>query len=424
MSLLTNKKFIFSIFIIVVLLVLRDILDINISQYIIFGAMLVTVTLLPYYDALYYTSFACGIISGVNAYFLLFAYIILILKDKKPPTTIQILPLLFFLLLEFINNVFWTSDISFAQYLLYASYLAVFFYFSFLKDSHVVYQRIITSFIIGLAVTLIFVSFGILENPQLLMMDESMSRGKMGFSQDLSSTHFVLNANTIGYFSCTLLSFLFLGYKSLGCTKLAYYILLSVALISGLLSQSRTWIFIVIIGGFFMLLSSDFKQKVRLIIGILVMLTMIAISASELMDYILTGVMNRFESEDIHTAGGRTEIFTKYNEFMFSNPRYFFGGTGILKYREIAHIMNSCHNGTQQIFVSYGLIGLLFLFLFIVKSFKLRCDRCTIVNYISAIIPFLFIQSIQFINPHYLMFPIAMSAIILRIPQKSTYRIA
>lgn len=385
--------------------------------------MLVTVSLLPYYDALYYTSFACGIISGVNAYFLLFAYIILILKDKKPPTILQILPLLFFLVLELINNVFWTNDISFTQYLLYASYLAIFFYLSFVKDTPEVYQRIVTSFIIGLAVTLIFVSIGILENPQLLMMDESMSRGKMGFAEDLSSTHFVLNANNIAYFSCTILAFLFLGHKSLGCSKLVYYILLLVALISGLLSQSRTWIFIVVIGGFLMLLSSDLKQKIRLVIGIFVMLAIVAISASELMDYILTGVMNRFEAEDIGTAGGRTEIFAKYNQFMFSNPRYMLGGTGVLKYREVAHITNSCHNGTQQVFVSYGLIGLLFLFLFIAKSFKLRCNQCTIVNYISSIVPFLFIQSIQFINPHYLMFPIAMSALILRVPQKPINRI-
>lgn len=414
---LKNWKFILPVFLLILLLVFRDVAAININQFIIFAIMFISVALLPYHYGLFYTSFACGIVSGINAYFLICAYVILLFKSRRLPTRLQILPLVLLLLVEFIDNAFNGSSISVGEYLLFGSYLAIFFYYIFLNESPAIYRGIIVSFLIGLAVTLTLVSVGVIKNPQLLLMDEAIERGRMGFSGDLASTHFALNANNIAYFSITLLAFLLLGSKTLGLNRVMYFFLIIIAVLSGLLSQSRTWVIVLGISLILIMLLSNFKQKLTIMFAFTLILLIVLYFSGDLMDVILSGLKVRFETEDIGTAGGRTDIFTRYNRFMMDNPRYIFTGTGTLNYREVANVANSCHNATQQLFVCYGLFGIILYSVIFRKTLLLRSRGITYANYIAAIVPVMFIQSIQFLSPHYLMLPVAMSALVLRIPK-------
>lgn len=378
--------------------------------------MIISIALVPYRYGLLYTAFACGIISGINAYFLICAYIVLLLKSYKKVKIRQILPLIVLVFVEFLNNLFNGSTIDPGQFLLYVSYLSIFFYFIFLNESPELCRDVIVSFMIGLAVTLCIVSIGVLKDPQLLLMDEAIERGRMGFSDDITSTHFALNANNIAYFSCSLFAFLLLGTKTLQLNKLLYFTLLIIAVLSGVLSQSRTWVILICISIIILSIGSNFKQKFRVLLTVSVLFLLTALLANDLMDALLSGLRARFEIDDIGTAGGRTDIFAMYNRFMVENPRYLLSGTGVLNYHEVTNIPNSCHNATQQVFVCYGLLGILMFTTIFIKTFLQRSRGITYTNYIAVLLPLFFIQSIQFLNPHYLMLPIAMAVLILRIP--------
>ena len=419
MDIFKDRSFIISIIILPVILVFRDILGINVNQIMIFMTMAISVIVLPFRSALCYTAFSCGIIAGVNAYFLGVAFILLLVKSKRSISFVRLLPVILLLVLEFLNNILILGNVNFAQLLLYASYLSIFFYFLCLKGDSILYREITVSYILGLAITLLIISFSILQNPLIFQEGEELARGSMGVIDDDTSTHFALNANTLAYFSIALLVILFLGYNNLKINKYLFYILLLISVISGVLSQSRTWLILVCVIFVMLIFCLNIRGKFKLLFLSMVFSLTAIIFYKDFIYIIYDSFFSRFNELNIETAGGRTEIFRNYNVFMWSNPQYVLTGTGCLQYKQVAGIENSCHNAIQQIFVSYGLVGLLIFVISYVRSMKIGNTRTSFISYIIALTPILFIQSIQFLHPHYLMLPVAMCVIASRIPYQT-----
>ena len=129
---------------------------------------------------------------------------------------------------------------------------------------------------------------------------------------------------------------------------------------------------------------------------------------------IYNSFLGRFEEDNFATAGGRTDLFKEYNDFMAQNPRYWLAGTGVVHYKEICNCSNSIHNGIQQIYVCHGIIGVL-LFSFVIVGFYKKYHKAKLIQYLPFIAVFIFDQSIQFLHPHFLMFPFICASCALKL---------
>ena len=90
----------------------------------------------------------------------------------------------------------------------------------------------------------------------------------------------------------------------------------------------------------------------------------------------------------------------------------------MVHYKEVCKQRNSIHNGTQQIYVCYGSMGII-IYLVVIVIFKRRyikkSSNLRIQNFIPLFACFLFDQSIQFLLPFVLMLPFVASVLPLRL---------
>ena len=413
-----NIKVIICVLMTSIALILRDIVGIDINQYVIFLFMSIFFIVLSKRDAHLYLAYTCGIIFGVNAYILLIGMLTIILKDFRQIKK-DITFLLFFLILflwEVCNTFLNYSSPEFSVLLLYAAYLLVFFYYFFISKVRPENKDTLLYYSLGLGVALLIVSIGILRNPMELIFDSNAeSRAAMGFVDNQTRTHFYANANTIAYFSIVLLSLVLSLRKSIFKPNALFYSLLIISLLAGVLSTSRTWILlcIMILITLFLLGSSSTKFKSILIS--LAIFVVIVYFFPNFVTVAFDGFRSRFELGNIETAGNRTELMKEYSMFMTTHPEYVLQGTGAVYYKSIAQCSNSIHNAFQQIYVSYGLLGCVFFLLSLFISLRQREPNNSIIYYVPFISAIMFVQSIQFLNPFYLMIPIALTSVAFKI---------
>ena len=193
-----------------------------------------------------------------------------------------------------------------------------------------------------------------------------------------------------------------------------YVVLMVIAIASGLLSFSRTWMLVVAVIMLWYLIFE--KQRNKLFMVVLMFLALFVVISQGWIEQILLTFTDRFELQNMETAGGRTELFHIYNEFWLSDISYVFFGTGTTFYKIIANMPLSIHNSIQQIYVCQGLFGLLiYILVAIYFSRNYSSPYKDYVSYIPLIAVFLFSQSLQFLMPQFLMFPILGAAYVLRI---------
>ena len=112
------------------------------------------------------------------------------------------------------------------------------------------------------------------------------------------------------------------------------------------------------------------------------------------------------DSNDLATAGGRTTVFQKYSDYLADNPLSLLFGTGAVYYREATGVGLSTHNAIQQILVSYGLLGLIIFVIALLKNVRRYFNRNNVMTILPLCMTLLFVQTIQFLNPYFLMCPI------------------
>lgn len=413
-----SNSLLISIIITSLVLIIRDIVGIDINQYMIFLLMSVCFIILPKRDVHSYLAFTCGIVYGVNAYILLVGVCTILLKDSKIISK-NFCFILFFLILifwEIVNCNVHYLDPQFSNILLYAANLLVFFYY-FLKPKRIASNReTLLFYSIGLGLTIFIICVGILRNPLDLVFDTASDvRGAMGFSDDHNETHFFANANNLAYLSIVLSSLVLSLRKQIFHSNVVFYTLLILSLLAGLLSSSRTWTLLCILLFILLFLLINFKTKLKAVIISFVIVAIILSIFPNFITVTFEGILGRFELDNLATAGNRTNLFNEYSNFMSSNSEYTLTGTGAIYYKDIAKCSNSCHNAFQQIYVAYGLLGCIFFISAFFMSIRNRERSCSIINYLPFIFALLFIQSIQFLNPFYLMIPVAFTSIAYKI---------
>ena len=162
-----NIKVLLLILLTSVILVIRDIAGIDVNQYLLFILMASFFVILDRKGSIIYLAYVCGIITGVNAYILLVGLFSVLIKDigylRHSKSFLYLA--LFTIVWEGINDLFNYPLSRIDQILLYFGYILVFFYYLMINKNKVENKSVIFYYSIGLAVTLLIISVGVLRNP-------------------------------------------------------------------------------------------------------------------------------------------------------------------------------------------------------------------------------------------------------------------
>ena len=380
----------------------------------------VTAMILDYKHIIYLLCFlfplSCGI-PGNYIYPLL--CLLLVAKDKE----FSVRKLMFFVVIffcEIAHYAFYDFDVRVAEVIGYSSFLFMLSYLVGDRSDDVDYAKCLTYFSIGVAIVLL----AIVINTELMMsqimispMNENIRLGDTTAFEDIEVERmkFSLNANTIGYYSIAAISCLLVLQYYKKINPILFLSIFAISFYGGVLSISRTWIMLMVVS-IIVYLGLQQRDRFRglLLIGILVIGVICFLSKNaELLDLFIARFTD--DTKNIETAGGRTIIFSKYNEYLADNPISLIAGTGAVYYRNVTQMYESTHNAIQQIVVSYGLLGLgLFLYAFI-NSAKKYGSKKELVTWLPICMTVLFVQTIQILNPYSLMCPIIVAFFALKL---------
>lgn len=319
---------------------------------------------------------------------------------------------LFVICFELFHYMFYDFETSFIEV---GSYCCSIFIICLLCRSElkIDYSYPILAFCIGCSVLLTIVFLMFVKGGDAAMVVE-MSGRMGGDVVHANDEEMVLktNANVIGLMSCV----------SIACAlSLFYYkrihvivlvLLVSICFGLGLFSVSRTWALMMgIVPFLYVIFQRKNKWLGYSILGFLFIgAILFYVRYPEIFDI----MFNRFTDKNIETGGDRTLLFVAYNDFLFDNLEYFLLGTGALYYKEVTHLFNSSHNGLQQIFISYGLVG----FIVFVMSYCKLCVKYYVQDQKMALLPmicvFLYLQTLQSLNPIFCLEPIIAAFFVMK----------
>ncbi len=402
-----DKPFYYMVLLMALLFVLRDCFSINISQFIFLGLSSLFFLISNYDRCVYLTICALPLLCGMQGFIATVAIIMLFIKAPKINNW-QWAPLLIIGILEIVNWGGVSKDSSIKEYILLCSSVGLFFFFAggvfdkFSKAKMLRYYIYSSSFVLFLVVYRSITYLGI---------DGLLSAGfrgtnvmeMAGLESDMQ-THFALNANSQAFFSIVNIAILLLGQSKLGMKRVPYYFVLITSFIAGIVSFSRTWLFLIPFLYIVSIILTKGKKRLTLIVSFLVLI--VGFIASGFADPIIDSFTGRFEDGSLETGSGRTEIFAHYNKLWIDDPVKILVGTGSIDYAYKSHYGHSIHNGIQQVYYCYGILGFICVLSVFLHYFRrTRDNRVSWLSMVPFTVCFLFDQSIQFINPHYLMFP-------------------
>lgn len=398
-----------SAFVLAIMVFLRDLGVYHFSPMMFLIVVGLICIILPYKSLtaffFYYIPF-CFSIHGMVLVPILLA---LLLKNKKLNIW-QFVFTIVILIIELLHFVSYLFQVEFVKYLIFAPHIFLFFYILFDDNSDDISINLsIKYFIVGTS----FILFTLVIHSIVLYGVEGVLLGAMRIGGDDTGFDLmgplditIMNANTLAYFSVTAFSLLLFSKKD-NYSIVGKIILLLVLLFAGILSTSRTWLFLMAFVLISYFLFGEIKRKISGVVFVLI-LFFVSIQYKQYTDSFLERFTERLENEEsMKKAGGRTTLFKAYNDFMLKHPDRIVYGTGTVYYRQVCQVYNSIHSGLQQIFVCYGLVGLAIYFLAGITFYKkyIKHKKIRFWTYVPFLVCFLFDQSIQFLSPHALMFP-------------------
>lgn len=362
--------------------------------------------LLPFWSAIH----------GAAAVPLLFA---LVLKSNNNNVA-QFVFTVIILLMELMNFVSYSFDVEINKFIVYGIMIGMSFYILF-DDSHNndLLSESIKWYVIGtfIVITVIIVHYITLFGFSDMLVGGMRIGGdddvfRMGQSD--TTRYASMNANSLAYYSIVAFS-LVLVVKDVFKVPAIRWFFIGFLFFAGLLTTSRTWLLIIAIVLILFAIFSKGKSKV----GFILFVGLVLFATLKFSDYYQV-FSSRFEermtSDNIETAGLRVDLFKAYNDFMVNNKEYLAIGTGAVYYKSVCCLPNSVHSGMQQIFVSYGIVGVILFFVIVLYFYKryVRREKISFIYYVPLIACFLFDQTIQFLNPVQLMFPFLASVLPLK----------
>lgn len=209
------------------------------------------------------------------------------------------------------------------------------------------------------------------------------------------------NANELGLYCAVAASLMLLLYYV--NAKTYYMFLAAVTTVIGFMCVSRAYLLVIVLVWLFYFIYSkkNFKSLVSIISVAILAFFVIAQFFPEISDWLFGYYTERMDEENLDQMGGRFTIILKYLGFSFSSAwTLLFGYSG--EYVQSLEA-GAVHNGIQEVFVCWGILGLLIVFGWVVLLLKNSNEKMCKGNYTRFtpfIIFFIYIQSLQWFSMH------------------------
>lgn len=185
--------------------------------------------------------------------------------------------------------------------------------------------------------------------------------------------------------------------------KVLLYVLLISSSFFGFMTLSKAYLFSYVFLGILIFAKILRQSNTSILRKIMIFCSSIALSIFayiEIFADIINNIFTRIDTTEI--SSGRMNIFNLYNEYILDNIELSAFGIGIQNPTEKTGIWNSMHNGIQQVYVSFGIVGLILFTILIYSLLKkaniYRKCKISLINTIVFFALFIYTQSIQFMS--------------------------
>ena len=408
-----NKKLQFTYFILIPLLVIfRDVLGIEINKIFFISIQIIFVLLSGKKDLIYIIVFIFPFLCGVpGTYIMLINLIAYMYKFKQVNKKVFLFSLYAFILEVFVSIVF--KNFKLVDIIQYVEYLMIFLLLIYNK-MNINYKKIIQISIGSFLSTVLIIAVeSVQKAPQnwFYLFRKGWYRFGDKFRTIEDGMTLSLNANNLAYYCIVGISIsllLFIKEKN-KLIKIIYFFCMILFLIIGALSLSRSFVLVLLII-IFLIFVSNVKNLKKMLLGIFFIFIFVgaAIIILQKNTLILEGMITRFTSETMSTGGGRTTLTISTFTEWIGNYFYVLFGTSISSYNEtMVGKAGQIHCGLLQILYVYGIIAAPILLYILINPVYIlhKKYRIEIIYFIPWVSVIIFTQTIQFLNPTFLMFP-------------------
>jgi len=414
----SERILVWSILFLMLIFIVRDILGVNINPYAITLLLSLIACSLSYKDLIAYSCFLLPLSCGIQSFiWVVVAGCIIYRKGKISNRALSLF--LLFVILEIIDQSRTIIyDINIKNTLFYFTSLFLVLYLVHDEYSNADYAKNVRYFIYGSC----FLLFALFTRIILHFGIEEVLTGVLRYKLDditLSGDYvFFTNANNLGLYSATCFSILlYLGQINLKISRFLYVVLITVVVIGGMLTFSRTWL-LLSLGALLMYLLVRKKNAYFLLLLLIIAVVFTFALSSDYFMSIVEVFETRMTADDIKDGAGRIDLFSLYNDFFKNHSEYWITGTGAMYYLQICQQPNSIHNMIQQTYICYGVLGLIGVgLLFSGILSKNRIYITTMLQYAPLVCYVLFIQTVQFFNPIFCMYPLVACVYCLKVKQ-------
>jgi len=404
---------ILGIILIILLLVDRNIFAQDFSKYIFVVACTIVGISLDYKNLVGFVCFlfplSCGIPS--NYIFPIMAVLLLIKHPQNINWKQFILPMILVTYEIIISSIYGINEM--ANYIGYGANILILFFLIFDKDNNINPKLCLENFACGVLVLTVIIFMTSIGNYGLLAL--FTGRYRIGYTTDydyLKNSSILLNtnANYLAYYSVVGISCILVLIAKTKKEIIAKTLMLVVITLVGFLTISQAYILVLfVVISVFVILSLDFSMKSLKLVFFIIVLVYSGYYFLYTYTSIITSVADRFRYFSFTESSGRWEIFLYYSNYILSHTEVFLFGTGALGTATITNNTLSIHNGLQQILVSYGIFGFLFITYQLIKSVKMsiwtKLRKTDYIYFLPLIAVVVFVQTIQFLNPYEIMMP-------------------
>lgn len=194
------------------------------------------------------------------------------------------------------------------------------------------------------------------------------------------------NPNTLGFLCTLIVLFCLLLHRKE--KRLWHLTLIVVASLIGITTQSRSFVIVYILAIllYVCLSINSFKSTIKAIAWFIIGGGATVMSTYLLLPKYINGIIDRFAIGDI--SNGRIDIMLYYFREMFQSIDRFIFGVGLQNYRDKYNYFESAHNATQEILITWGIIGLItviLLFIVVLRHAKKVNPQVHPIQYIPLI---------------------------------------
>lgn len=355
------------------LLFIRDVGNIGLSKW-VFLSLATLVFLL--YNINYIAIFVCfliPLISGIpNSYVFSVGLLIFILKNL-PWLALKryILVLIMIFTVELLSFIY--GGFSVGGYLRFIAPLLFISILIFNDGDDLDYGKMLVYFVAAAIGAQILI---ILQTISVSGLDSLMTSGvRLGNTADLlleDGMRISFDPNGLGLLSIMTISILliFLSRNRLYKVKTTIIALLIFELFVGSMAVSRSFVILlsIVVVIYWLSIAKSMTGFFKGLVRIAIFTIMIYGTLNHYVPGVFESYSERFARQDI--SGGRVEIAASYFNVMAQHPERLFLGVGLQDYRIKYDVGADSHNGVQEVLITWGVIGLLLVCLFIYFIYK------------------------------------------------------